>query len=134
MVKETRLYRKLEAVAALDPEGALVHLVRDPRSVVTSTMLGRGRRHAERYPSADDFFEARTKRKLWSSRALSEGIIGASGSGVAKWRRPPDFVRVLAVSRGDDGRTFRVPTCIGAARAAALEHLHPRSPPGSPDA
>jgi hypothetical protein len=33
------------------------------------------------------------------------------------------------ISRGDDGRTFRVPTCIGAARAAALEHLQPRSPP-----
>ena len=97
VVKETRLYRKLEAVAELDPAGAVVHLVRDPRSVVTSAMLGRGRRHAERYPSADDFFEARTKRKLWSSRALSEGIIGARGSGVAKWRRPPDFARVLAV-------------------------------------
>ena len=96
-IKETRLYRKLPAVAALDPGGGLVHLVRDPRSVVTSTMLGRGRRHAESYPSADEFFEARTKRKLWSSRALSEGVIGTRDSGVAKWRRPPDFARVLAV-------------------------------------
>jgi hypothetical protein len=33
------------------------------------------------------------------------------------------------VSRGDDGRTFRVPTSIGVARGPALESLQPRSPP-----
>ena len=97
VIKETRLYCKLGAVAQLDPGGRLVHLVRDPRSVVISTMLGRGRRHAESYPTADDFFGARTKRKLWSSRALSEGILSDRASGVARWRRPPDFARVLAV-------------------------------------
>ena len=97
VIKETRLYRKLEAVAELDPEGRVVHLVRDPRSVVGSTMLGRGRRHADDYPTADDFFGARTKRKLWSSRALSERIFADRGSGVSRWRRPPDFARILAV-------------------------------------
>jgi hypothetical protein len=97
VIKETRLYAKLPAVADVDPAGRLVHLVRDPRSVVASTMLGRGRRHSERYPSADDFFEARTRRKLWSSRALSEGIFSSRDSGVRRWRRAPDFARVLAV-------------------------------------
>ena len=121
VIKETRLYRKLEAVAGLDPDGALVHLVRDPRSVASSTMLGRGRRHAERYPSADDFFEARTKRKLWSSRALSEGIIGARGSGVARWRRPPDFARVLAVWAYAFEQTRRGAAAFGG-RDALLRH------------
>jgi Sulfotransferase family len=97
VIKETRLYRKLPAVAEIDPAARLIHLVRDPRAVVTSTMLGRGRRHAERYRDAADFFEARTKRKLWSSRALSQGIFSAAGSGVERWRRAPDFARVLAV-------------------------------------
>ena len=129
-IKETRLYRKLPAVAELDPSAGLVHLVRDPRAVVTSTMLGRGRRHAETYPSADDFFGARTKRKLWSSRALSEGIIGKRGSGVAKWRRPPDFARVLAVWGYAFEQTRRGAEALGD-RRLQLRHEDLAADPGA---
>jgi hypothetical protein len=95
VVKETRLHHKLAAVAALDPGAAVVHLVRDPRGVASSMLLGR-RRRTDIYPDAETFFTARTGRRLWSSRRISEEIIA---------RRPsldlppdvPDFLRPLVV-------------------------------------
>jgi hypothetical protein len=93
-IKETRVHHKVAALAELDPEASLVHVVRDPRAVVTSTMLGRGRRHLARYPTADSFFEARTKRKLWSSRRISEFLLERTALDLPD---PPDFIRVLLV-------------------------------------
>jgi hypothetical protein len=96
-IKETRLYRKVAVLAELDPSAGLVHLVRDPRAVTASIMLGRGQRHLERFGDADSFFEARTKRKLWSSRRISDRILEAGGG--AGRDDPPDFLRVLLVWR-----------------------------------
>jgi hypothetical protein len=94
-IKETRLYRKVGALADLDPEASLVHLVRDPRAVTASIMLGRGRRHSDRFGTPDAFFGARTKRKLWSCRRLSDRVPEQSDHpGIED---PPDFVRVLLV-------------------------------------
>jgi Sulfotransferase family len=95
VIKETRLYRKVAALAELDPDAGLVHLVRDPRAVTASIMLGRGRRHLERFRTADAFFEARTNRKLWSSRRISDRVL-ESGA-VPGIEDPPDFFRVLIV-------------------------------------
>jgi hypothetical protein len=96
-IKETRLHHKLGAIAELDPEAGLVHLVRDPRAVTASMLLGR-RRRTDLYPDADAFFTARTGRRLWSSRRISEEL-------VARDRAPelpadlPDFLRPLLVWR-----------------------------------
>jgi hypothetical protein len=110
-IKETRLHHKLGAIAELDPEAAVVHLVRDPRAVCASMLLGR-RRRTDIYPDADTFFTARTGRRLWSSRPISEEVIR---------RRPslelpadiPDFLRPLLVWKsafetadGDGRRRF----------------------------
>ncbi len=110
-IKETRLHHKLPAVAELDRDATVVHLVRDPRAVTASMLLGR-RRRTDIYPDADAFFTARTGRRLWSSRRISEELVA---------RRPslelpadlPDFLRPLIVWRaaletadGDGRRLF----------------------------
>lgn len=110
-IKETRLHHKVAELAAIDPGAAVVHLVRDPRSVCASMLLGRQRR-TDVYPDADTFFSARTGRRLWSSRRISIELAE---------RRPslelpadmPDFLRPLlvwqaafAVTHGDGQRLF----------------------------
>lgn len=73
MIKETRFYDKLDAVAAMSPpETVFVHVVRDPRAVAASMMMGRGRKRAESYSTPESFFDERERRKLWSSRQLSD--------------------------------------------------------------
>jgi hypothetical protein len=94
-IKETRLHHKLAAVAAIDPEAVLVHLVRDPRAVSASMLLGR-RRRLDLYPDADAFFTVRTGRKLWSSRAISDTLRGRLRS-LGLPADLPDFLHPLLV-------------------------------------
>jgi hypothetical protein len=96
-IKETRLHHKVAAVAGLDRGAAFVHLVRDPRAVAASTLLGR-RRRFDLYPDADAFFERSTDRKLWSSRAISERLV-ERGDVPALRPDSPDVIRPLAVWR-----------------------------------
>lgn len=94
-IKETRLYCKVPALAELDPGAGLVHVVRDPRAVTASIVLGRGRRRLRRLKTEDAFFEERSPRKLWSSRRISEVLLGRPE--YAHLQDPPDFLRVLMV-------------------------------------
>ena len=102
-IKETRLHHKLQELIVVDPGGVLMHVVRDPRAVCASMLLGR-RRRADLYPDADAFFANRTGRRLWSSRAISEELI-------RRGRAPdlpidiPDFLRPLLVWRAATART-----------------------------
>jgi hypothetical protein len=93
-IKETRLAHKLGALAKLDPDAAVVHLVRDPRAVTASMLLGR-RRRIDLYPDADAFFTARTGRRLWSSRRISEEMLARQSLGIGE--DVPDFLRPLLV-------------------------------------
>jgi hypothetical protein len=103
-IKETRLWSKVPVLAELDPNAALVHVVRDPRAVAASIVLGRGQRRREMLPTEDHFFADRSKRKLWSSRAISRGLIRAEGRRV---RDPSNPERVLLVWRASFERTRR---------------------------
>lgn len=101
-IKETRLQCKVPALAELDPGAALVHVVRDPRAVTASIVLGRGQRRRDMLPTADDFFDDRSKRKLWSSRAISRRIIRDERGRI---RNPSNPLRVLLVWRQAFERT-----------------------------
>jgi hypothetical protein len=110
-IKETRLHHKLGELAAIDPDLALVHLVRDPRAVTASMLLGR-RRRTDIYPDADTFFTARTGRRLWSSRRISEDLVTRKSS-LGLPSDIPDFIRpllvwkaVFEVTAGDGPRLF----------------------------
>jgi hypothetical protein len=78
VIKETRLYLKLAELHRLDPEAALVHVVRDPRAVAASIVLGRNRRRERKLRTPDDFFADRVDRKLWSSHEISERLMERS--------------------------------------------------------
>jgi hypothetical protein len=96
LIKEVRLFRKVPDIHRVDPEATLVHIVRDPRAVAGSMLLGRGRRHSTRYADADAFFEAWTRRKLWSSSAIARNVL-AAGEHEGLERGVPDFMRPLVV-------------------------------------
>lgn len=105
MIKFTRIYDKLEAIAPLAPEAVLVHVVRDPRAVAVSMMMGKGRKRADDYADANSFFEERRKRKLWSSREISAQLL--THPEYAHLRRPANFMRILLVWKHTFENTFR---------------------------
>ena len=94
MIKETRFYDKLEAVRGIAPEDSvLIHVVRDPRAVAASMMMGKSRSRS--YATADEFFAEREKRKLWSSRQLSRILLRSPE--YSHMRKPANFERILLV-------------------------------------
>lgn len=97
-IKETRLHHKLGAIAQVDPRAAVVHVVRDPRAVCASTLLGR-RRRTDIYPDAETFFTAHTGRRLWSSRRISADLAERRRS-LELPAEIPDFLRPLLVWKG----------------------------------
>jgi hypothetical protein len=103
-IKETRLYCKVADVAELDPAAAFVHVVRDPRAVAASIILGRKKRRLRRWSGPSDIFAERTDRKLWSSRALSHELAGRSGE---RGPEPSDVEHVLSVWKHTFESTWR---------------------------
>lgn len=106
MIKETRFYDKLDAVAAISPSDTVfVHVVRDPRAVAASMMMGRGRKRADSYSTPESFFDERERRKLWSSRQLSGLLLERPE--YSHLRRPANFMRILLVWKHTFESTFR---------------------------
>jgi hypothetical protein len=59
LLKFVRAYSKVPALLQVEPDLILIHIVRDPRAVVTSFLFGKGRRHADLFTDSSSFFEFR---------------------------------------------------------------------------
>ncbi len=126
MVKETRFYDKLEAIRAIAPEDSvLVHVVRDPRAVAASMMMGKGR--SRTYASADEFFGEREKRKLWSSRQLSKLLLERPE--YSRIRKPANYERILLVWRHTLESTLREGRLLFGDRYVLLRNEELRADP-----
>ena len=104
-IKETRFYDQLADLAELDPGAALAHVVRDPRAVTASILLGRGRkREAKHFPTTDRFFSDAKKRRLWSSYEIAEELLERPGAPAVE--NPTSAERVLLVWKHTFESTF----------------------------
>jgi hypothetical protein len=127
-IKEPRLHHKLGALAEIDPDAAVLHLVRDPRAVTASTLLGR-RRRTDLYPDAEAFFTARTGRPLWSSRRISDELVARRRS-LDLPADLPDFLRPLLVWQSAFETTEAEGRRLFAGRFALLRLEDLRTAPG----
>jgi hypothetical protein len=128
MIKETRFYDKLEAVRGMAPDDSvLVHVVRDPRAVAASMMMGRGRKRADSYAVPDAFFAEREKRKLWSSRQLSQILL--KHPEYSHLRRPANYIRILLVWKHTFESTWREGRLLFGDRYVLLRNEELRADP-----
>jgi hypothetical protein len=105
-IKETRFYDQVADLADLDPGAALAHVVRDPRAVTASIMLGRGRnREAKHFPTVERFFSDAKKRRLWSSYEIAEELLSRPGAPALE--KPTSVDRVLLVWKHTFESTWR---------------------------
>jgi hypothetical protein len=91
--KFVRLYRKVKALAELEPGARFVQLTRHPREVVASYMYGKDQKNAEAIQDADAFFTRNSDANPWNSRRFFELIVARDG--LTKLARSENFKRYL---------------------------------------
>jgi hypothetical protein len=95
MAKFTRMYCKIPCLKNICPDGIFIHLVRDPRAVVSSYLFGKHQRNKKNFANTDVYFERKSDCSAWSSRPFSDLVL--SQQGWEKFRDPTDLERILLI-------------------------------------
>lgn len=101
-IKFTRMAYRVPILHRLDPNAALLHLVREPRAVVTSHIAGSARRRD--YEESDEFFGTRGRGTNWSSHQLAQSLMARTEN--EDLGPLSDVERVLLVWRESFRRTY----------------------------
>ena len=104
-MKFTRMACKVPVLAELAPDARFIHVVRDPRAVTSSYLLGRRHRRREALADPDVFFGAVSDWTQWSSREFSQHLLGRDGYPAPDPCR--DFERILLIWRHTFEETHR---------------------------
>jgi hypothetical protein len=75
VLKFTRMYCKVPVLHQLDPSAKFLHLVRDPRSVTTSYLLGPRHKHRRRFLWKRRFFTQTSKKGHWAAHQLASRLL-----------------------------------------------------------
>ncbi len=105
LIKFTRMYCKVGELRKIDPTAKFIHIVRDPRSVVTSYLFGERQNRKNQFPNSETYFERVSQASHWSSYAFSERLLETPAyqhlTGCA------DFLRILLLWKYTFQQTYR---------------------------
>ena len=98
LLKFVRIYAKLKILAKLHPDAKIIHIVRDPRAVITSFLFGKGRKRAFLYEAEYDFFgqvTVETSLNRVPSYNLLRSFLASGLTDLSL--EAPDYLKLLAL-------------------------------------
>jgi len=105
VIKFTRMYCKVRALWDIDPHAKFIHIVRDPRSVTASYLLGKRQWKKQRFPDEHSFFSKKSDDTAWSSYSFSEFLLNTPE--YAHLQNCRDFMRVLLLWKFTFQKTYQ---------------------------